>query len=257
MVTAAALEGGDFIVLRAGRGADRQRRGTHPEAGRPPGRGLARGERLGCGSSASPPHYVHLDVLMCVLGERLAGVAVDAVVVARPLAGAEGRRDRAGLAGRRLRPRRQRRLPGRRPRPVDGASETLNERLRALGITVLDPDTIVIHPRRRRRALPDAGPRSASAWPDARLDPRRGDRRRDSTSSPAAPTAPAGSAGPTHGRRRATSSGRGWKSSAWSRSWTRPGTCGPRCRATPAKPWSWAHTSTRSLPGAGSTARSG
>ena len=79
MVTAAALEGGDFIVLEPGvaligNGEER----TQEPAARQVAAWLeadgweVRIERI-------PPHYVHLDVLMCVLGERLAAVCVDAV----------------------------------------------------------------------------------------------------------------------------------------------------------------------------------
>ena len=141
MVTAAALEGGDFIVLEPGvaligNGEER----TQEPAARQVAAWLeadgweVRIERI-------PPHYVHLDVLMCVLGERLAGVCVDAVssslvhwlerkgveIVPVSLDDAFG----LGVNGVCL---------GDDRVLSTAASETLNERLRALGITVLDPD---------------------------------------------------------------------------------------------------------------------
>ncbi|MFL5868503.1 MAG: dimethylarginine dimethylaminohydrolase family protein, partial [Thermoleophilaceae bacterium] len=78
MVTAAAFEGGDFMTVEPGvavigNGEER----TQEAAALQVAAWLeqdgweVRIERI-------PPHYVHIDVLMCMLGERLAAVCVDA-----------------------------------------------------------------------------------------------------------------------------------------------------------------------------------
>ncbi len=54
MVTAAALEGGDVMIVEPGSVADRQRRDADPGAGGPAARGLVRGERLGGPGGADP-----------------------------------------------------------------------------------------------------------------------------------------------------------------------------------------------------------
>jgi N-dimethylarginine dimethylaminohydrolase len=141
MVTAAAFEGGDFIVLEpgialVGNGEER----TQEPAARQVAAWLeedgweVRIERI-------PPHYVHLDVLMCVLGERLAAVCVDAVssALVRWLQGkgveivpvSMGDAFGLGVNGVCL---------GDDRVLSTAASAALNERLRALGIDVLDPD---------------------------------------------------------------------------------------------------------------------
>jgi N-dimethylarginine dimethylaminohydrolase len=79
MVTAAAFEGGDFIIVEPGvavigNGEER----TQEPAARQVKAWLetdgweVRIERI-------PPHFVHIDVLACMLGEKLAAVCVDAV----------------------------------------------------------------------------------------------------------------------------------------------------------------------------------
>ena len=61
-----------------------------------------------------PPHFLHIDVLAAMLGEKLAAVCVEQVGTGlRALAGGEGRRDRARLARRRAEARRERSLPRR------------------------------------------------------------------------------------------------------------------------------------------------
>ena len=47
MITAAALEGGDVMIVEPGTGADRQRRGAHPGARRPPARRAGSSRRAG------------------------------------------------------------------------------------------------------------------------------------------------------------------------------------------------------------------
>jgi N-dimethylarginine dimethylaminohydrolase len=141
MVTAAAFEGGDFIVLEPGialigNGEER----TQEPAARQVAEWLeADGWEVRI--EPIPPHYVHIDVLMCMLGERLAAVCVDAVssslvrwlgvkgveIVPVSLDDAFG----LGVNGVCLGDERVLSTTG---------SSMLNERLRALGITVYDPD---------------------------------------------------------------------------------------------------------------------
>jgi N-dimethylarginine dimethylaminohydrolase len=141
MVTAAALEGGDFVTVEPGvavigNGEER----TQEPAARQLAAWLEAGgwevriERI-------PPHYVHLDVLVCVLGERLAAVCVDAVSSGL-LRWLERRKveivpvsleDAFGLGVNGVC------LGGDRVLST-AASGTLNDQLRSRGITVLDPD---------------------------------------------------------------------------------------------------------------------
>jgi len=141
MVTAAAFEGGDFITVEPGvavigNGEER----TQEAAARQVAAWLekdgweVRIERI-------PPHYVHIDVLMCMLGERLAAVCVDAAssslvtwleqkkveIVPVSLEDAFG----LGVNGVCL---------GDDRVLSTSSSSALNEQLRARGITVLDPD---------------------------------------------------------------------------------------------------------------------
>ena len=141
MVTAAAFEGGDFITVEPGvavigNGEER----TQEAAARQVAAWLekdgweVRIERI-------PPHYVHIDVLMCMLGERLAAVCVDAAssslvtwleqkkveIVPVSLEDAFG----LGVNGVCL---------GEDRVLSTSSSSALNEQLRARGITVLDPD---------------------------------------------------------------------------------------------------------------------
>ena len=141
MVTAAALEGGDFIVVEPGvaligNGEER----TQEPAARQVAAWLE-GDGWEVRIEPIPPHYVHLDVLMCMLGERLAAVCVDAVSSSL-VSWLEERRveivpvsmdDAFGLGVNGVC------LGGDRVLST-AASTALNERLRALGITVLDPD---------------------------------------------------------------------------------------------------------------------
>jgi N-dimethylarginine dimethylaminohydrolase len=141
MVTAAAFEGGDFITVEPGvavigNGEER----TQEPAARQVAAWLKAGgwevriERI-------PPHYVHLDVLMCMLGERLAAVCVDAVSSSL-LRWLEQRKveivpvsleDAFGLGVNGVC------LGGDRVLST-AASKALNEQLRSRGIEVLDPD---------------------------------------------------------------------------------------------------------------------
>ena len=139
MVTAAALCG-DFIVLEPGVAliGNGEERTLQPAARQVAAWLEADGWR--CGSSASCPTTC---TWTCSCACWASGWRAYASTPSRRRSStgwSEGRRDRAGLAGRRLRPRRQRRLPGRRPRPVDGRLGDVERALARLGITVLDPD---------------------------------------------------------------------------------------------------------------------
>jgi N-dimethylarginine dimethylaminohydrolase len=141
MVTAAALEGGDFMVVEPGCAVigNGEERTQEPAARQLAGWLEADGwevriERI-------PPQFVHIDVLACMLGEKLAAVCVDAVsggftrwleakgiqIVPVPLEAAF----ELGVNGVCL--------GGDRVLSTAGSPE-LNARLRALGIEVYDPD---------------------------------------------------------------------------------------------------------------------
>jgi len=141
MITAGAFEGGDFMIVEPGvavigNGEER----TEEPAARQVASWLqdegweVRVERI-------PPHFVHIDVLACMLGEKLAAVCVDAVsggflrwLVAKGVKivpvtleaalklGVNG----VCLGGDRV--------------LSTAESKDLNERLRALGLTVYDPE---------------------------------------------------------------------------------------------------------------------
>ena len=158
MITAGSFEGGDFMIVEPGvavigNGEER----TQEPAARQVKAWLeadgweVRIERI-------PPHFVHIDVLACMLGERLAAVCVDAIgagftrwlegrgVEIVPMSleaaltlGVNG----VCLGGDRV--------------LSTAESSDLNERLRALGLTVYDPQLSAFTARRRRSALPDAG----------------------------------------------------------------------------------------------------
>ena len=156
MVTAAAFEGGDFMIVAPGVAViATARSGRRP----PPGRWPAGWRRTGWEVRIEriPPHFVHIDVLACMLGEGLAAVCVDAVGggFVRWLSG-------RGVQIVPVSPRRPsssastacawaRTACSRRPSP-----RTSTTGLRALGLTVYDPE-LGVHAGRRRRALPDAG----------------------------------------------------------------------------------------------------
>ena len=141
MVSAAAFEGGDFMIVEPGvavigNGEER----TQEPAARQVASWLedegweVRIERI-------PPHFVHIDVLACMLGEKLAAVCVEQVgagfvrwlegkgveIVPVSLAaaltlGVNG----VCLGGDRI--------------LSTAESKDLNDRLRALGLTVYDPE---------------------------------------------------------------------------------------------------------------------
>jgi N-dimethylarginine dimethylaminohydrolase len=141
MVTAGALEGGDFVVVEPGVAVvgTGEERTQEPAARQLAGWLEADGwevriERI-------PAHYVHIDVLMCVLGERLAAVCVDAVSSSL-LRWLEAKRveivpvsidDALGLGVNGVCLGDDRVLSS-------AASGELNGRLRSLGVTVYDPD---------------------------------------------------------------------------------------------------------------------
>jgi len=141
MITAAALEGGDFMIVEPGVAVigNGEERTEEPAA-----RQLAswleadgwevRVERI-------PPHFLHIDVLAAMLGERLAAVCVEQVgtgfvrwlesknVEIVPVSLADALKlgvNGVCLGGDRV--------------LTSAESKDLNERLRALGLTVYDPE---------------------------------------------------------------------------------------------------------------------
>ncbi len=141
LITAGSFEGGDFMIVEPGVAVigDGEER-TQEVAARQVQAWLeadgweVRMERI-------PPHFVHLDVLACMLGERLAAVCVDAIgggftrwLEAKGVEIVPVSLEDALVLG------------------VNGVclggdqvlstaeSGTLNERLRALGLTVYDPE---------------------------------------------------------------------------------------------------------------------
>jgi N-dimethylarginine dimethylaminohydrolase len=141
MVTAAALEGGDFVTVEPGVAVigNGEERTEEPAA-----RQLAswlEAEGWEVRIERIPPHLLHIDVLAAMLGEKLAAVCVEQVgtgfvrwlesknveIVRVPLSdalklGVNG----VCLGGDRV--------------LTSAESKDLNERLRALGLTVYDPE---------------------------------------------------------------------------------------------------------------------
>ena len=141
MITASAFEGGDFMIVEPGVAVigNGEERTQEPAAKQVKGWLEADGwevriERI-------PPHFVHIDVLACMLGEKLAAVCVDAIgggftrwleakgveivpvsLEAALTLGVNG----VCLGGDRV--------------LSTAESADLNERLRALGLTVYDPE---------------------------------------------------------------------------------------------------------------------
>ena len=141
MVTAGSLEGGDFMIVEPGVaaiGTGEER--TQEQAARQVATWLeeqgweVRVERI-------PPHFLHIDVLACMLGEKLAAVCVEQAsngfvswleskqveIVPVSLAAAL----KLGVNGVCL---------GGDKVLSTAESKDLNERLRALGLTVYDPE---------------------------------------------------------------------------------------------------------------------
>ena len=152
MITAAALEGGDFMIVEPGVAAigNGEERTQEPAA-----RQLAgwleedgwevRIERI-------PPHFLHIDVLAAMLGEKLAAVCVEQVwngfvrwleqkgVEIVPVTLADG----AQARGERCQPRRGPRAhEGRVEGPERAPARARADRLR--------PRAVRVHARRRRR----------------------------------------------------------------------------------------------------------
>jgi N-dimethylarginine dimethylaminohydrolase len=141
MITAAALEGGDFMIVEPGMAVigNGEERTQEPAARQLAGWLEADGwevriERI-------PPHFLHIDVLAAMLGERLAAVCVEQVgtgfvrwlesrnVEIVPVSLADSLKlgvNGVCLGGDRV--------------LTSAESKDLNERLRALGLTVYDPE---------------------------------------------------------------------------------------------------------------------
>jgi N-dimethylarginine dimethylaminohydrolase len=141
MVTAAALEGGDFVVVEPGRAliGHGEARTQEPAARQLAGWLEADGWEVRV--EPIPERFVHMDVLVCMLGERLAAVCVEAVASGLldwlRAAGVEilpvSVEDAMGLGVNAVA------LGGDRVLSTRGSTD-LNERLRALGLEVYDPD---------------------------------------------------------------------------------------------------------------------
>ena len=141
MITAAALEGGDFMIVEPGVAVigNGEERTQEPAARQLAGWLEADGwevriERI-------PPHFLHIDVLAAMLGEKLAAVCVEQVgagftrwleskgVEIVPVTLADSLKlgvNGVCLGGDRV--------------LTSAESKDLNERLRALGLTVYDPE---------------------------------------------------------------------------------------------------------------------
>jgi N-dimethylarginine dimethylaminohydrolase len=141
MVTAAALEGGDFVVVEPGRAliGNGEARTQEPAARQVAGWLEADGWEVRI--EPIPERYVHMDVLVCMLGEGLAAVCVEAVASALldwlRAAGVEilpvSVEDAMGLGVNAVA------LGGDRVLSTKRSTE-LNQRLRATGLEVLDPE---------------------------------------------------------------------------------------------------------------------
>jgi N-dimethylarginine dimethylaminohydrolase len=141
MVTAGSFEGGDFMIVEPGVAVIGNGEERTQEAAARQVAGWLEAEGWEVRVERIPPHFVHIDVLACMLGEKLAAVCVDAVsggflrwLVGRgvkivPVSleaalklGVNG----VCLGGDRV--------------LSTAESQHLNERLRALGLTVYDPE---------------------------------------------------------------------------------------------------------------------
>lgn len=141
MITAAALEGGDFMIVEPGVAAigNGEERTQEPAARQL--RDWLEADGWEVRIERIPPHFLHIDVLACMLGEKLAAVCVDQIgagfvrwleqkgveIVPVSLESALG----LGVNGVCL--------GGDRVLSTAESGE-LNERLRALGLTVYDPE---------------------------------------------------------------------------------------------------------------------
>ena len=194
MITAGSLEGGDFMIVEPGVaaiGTGEER--TQEQAARQVAHWLE-GEGWEVRVERIPPHFLHIDVLACMLGEKLAAVCVEQAsngfvkwlagkgveIVPVCLAAAL----KLGVNGVCL--------GGDRVLST-AESKDLNERLRALGLTVYDPELSSFtlggggaHCLSRRGADPRPGPASMAVAPA--IDPAVGDRRPPRARAGARPT---------------------------------------------------------------------
>jgi N-dimethylarginine dimethylaminohydrolase len=141
MITASAFEGGDFMIVEPGVAVigNGEERTQEPAAKQV--RSWLEADGWEVRIERIPPHFVHIDVLACMLGEKLAAVCVEAIsggfvkwlegkgVEIVPVSlesaltlGVNG----VCLGGDRV--------------LSTAESKDLNERLRALGLTVYDPE---------------------------------------------------------------------------------------------------------------------
>ena len=140
MVTAGSLEGGDFHVIEPGclllgySGERTQEVSAKQVAG------WLQDEGWRAGLEPIAEHYVHIDVLVSMLAPGLAAVCLDAASDDLVVAPGERARTGAGELPRRDGARSQRLALGDSRVLSTAASVELNGRLRALGLTVYDPD---------------------------------------------------------------------------------------------------------------------
>jgi N-dimethylarginine dimethylaminohydrolase len=141
IVTAGSLEGGDFMIVAPGVAVIGNGEERTTEAGARQVAGWLESDGWEVRIERIPPHFVHIDVLACMLGEKLAAVCVEQVgsgfvrwleghgveivpvsLEAALALGVNG----VCLGGDRV--------------LSTAESADLNERLRALGLTVYDPE---------------------------------------------------------------------------------------------------------------------
>jgi N-dimethylarginine dimethylaminohydrolase len=141
MVTAGAFEGGDFMIVQPGVAVIGNGEERTEEAAARQVAGWLEADGWEVRIERIPPHFVHIDVLTCMLGEKLAAVCVEQVgggfvrwlqdkgveivpvsLEAALTLGVNG----VCLGGDRV--------------LSTAESRDLNERLRALGLTVYDPE---------------------------------------------------------------------------------------------------------------------
>ena len=143
MITAGSLEGGDVIIVEPGKLLIGNGEERTEQAGRRAARRLVRASSAGrCGSSRSPAHFVHIDVLVSILAPKLAAVCVEAASTGLVawLRDA-GLRDPRGLASPTPSASASTRSRSATDRVISTRRSTdLNAQLRALGLTVFDPD---------------------------------------------------------------------------------------------------------------------
>ena len=154
MITASAFEGGDFDVIEPGCvliGYCGER--TQEPAARQVAEWVA-AEGWEVRLQPIAEHYVHIDLMVCMLAPKLAAVCPDTTDDAvRGLAARQGHRARAGQLPRHHEARVQRRRAGQRPRHLDVRVHRPQRAPARPRLHGLRPRRDDVHARRRRRAL--------------------------------------------------------------------------------------------------------